>query len=169
MEARRLLQPVLDREGQTAAHGAPGVNTMDVGPVQLPECVEESGGKGRHVVLPTIGQRLAALVKLQLLLKAHDPVAGLIKMADVVSGLLPGTGDDDHRSLRGVVQVLHARGPDHLLRVDFGGDGLVHGQLAEDGDELLRGDAAGAQEPFIYTRHFLAEGVRPERKALKGA
>ena len=43
--------------------------------------------------------------------------------------------------------MAKAGGPDHLLGVDLGGDGLIHRQLSQHGDELLRGDAAGAQEP----------------------
>ena len=49
VEARGLLQPVLHRKGQTAAHRAAGIDPVDVGTIQLPQGIKESRGQGRRI------------------------------------------------------------------------------------------------------------------------
>ena len=67
--------------------------------------------------------------------------------ADIGSGLLPGTGDNDHRLLWSIVAVFHPRRLDHGVSTDGGGDGPVDHQAAQNCPKLLRRNPAGAKQP----------------------
>ena len=79
--------------------------------------------------------------------------------ADVGGGLFPAAGDNDHRLRRGVMAVFHAGGFHHGVLVDLGGDGLVDDQIPQNGDQLLRGDPAGAQQPGAVFRQIHDGGL----------
>ena len=81
--------------------------------------------------------------------------------ADVGGGLFPAAGDDDHRLRRGVMAVFHAGGFHHGVLVDLGGDGLIDDQVSQNGDQLLRGDSAGAQQPGAVFRQVHNGGLHP--------
>lgn len=55
--------------------------------------------------------------------------------------------------------VFHAGGFHHGVLVDLGGDGLVDDQIPQNGDQLLRGDPAGAQQPGAVFRQIHDGGL----------
>ena len=66
VEGSGLFQPVLHCVGNTTAHGAAGINLMNGGVVQFPQCRKQTGGQGVDIGFPSISkidlslQRVAA-------------------------------------------------------------------------------------------------------------
>ena len=129
--------------------------------VQHPQGGKQSRGQGVGVCLPAVGQGGTVGIKRQLLLEAEHPVAGNKMPMNIFRRLFPGTGHNDHRLLGGIVPVFHARRLHHRVLVDLGGNGLVHHQIAQHGNQLLRGDSAGAQEPGPIFRQVHDGGFHP--------
>ncbi len=147
MESGCLFQPVLNGIGNTAAHGAPGIHLVDGGVIQLPQGREQTCRQGVGIRLLAIGQGIAAFVQWQLFFKAQNPVAGLKMGPNIFRSFLTAAGHDDHRLGGGIVTVFHAGGFHHLILVDLGGDSFVHHQVAQNLQQLLGADSAGAQQP----------------------
>ena len=60
--------------------------------IQFPQRGKKAGGQSIHICFQTVGQRIAAFVQGQFLLKAKNTVAGFEMAADICTGLFPGTG-----------------------------------------------------------------------------
>ena len=74
--------------------------------------------------------------------------------ADEGSGLLPAAANNDHFALGGVVLVLHTGGFYHFVLGDLCGNSLVHHEISQYFQQLLRTDSAGTQQAGTALRQI---------------
>ena len=146
MKACRFLEPVLHGVGHAAAFGAAGVDCPAAGAIELAQGGKQALAERRRVGLLAIGDGLEPGVERRFLGKAEDGVARGEVGVDIIRRRLAGAGDDDDLGLGGVVAVFHSRGLGADVGAALPGDGRVDLQLAQGLAQLLRRDAAGAEQ-----------------------
>ena len=127
--------------------GAAGKHRADGRIVQLPQGSEQTRQQGVRLSHLAVGQGQKGRKGRKLLFKAQHPVAGPEMLFYIGCRCGQIAIYDHHPAIGGVMAVFHARGLDHRIAVNGGGDGLIDDNLTQNGSQSLQGDPAGAQQP----------------------
>ena len=123
---------------------------------------KQPGRECAHIVFGAVGRRIAAVIERQLLREAQNGVAGAEAAADIARGRLAAAGDDIDLRRRGIVLVLHAGSAHDGVVRDLTEHGAVDVQLAEQSAQLLRRDAARAQQARALARQVDDRGFHAD-------
>ena len=146
LEARRLLQPVADSKAKALTVRALGIDLSRVLAVKGPQSVKHPLGLDPLILTGSQTFHFLFFEQLREFIKADDTVTGLHHLQNGPGRSFRRAGDNSHRSLGGIMAILHTGSLGLLPVLQPLCYGLIHRHGADDLFQCLQRQSAGSQQ-----------------------